>query len=100
MTGQLGEAAGLAIDEVVQGGAADKAGLHAATGSANADGQSYPTGGDVITAVDGQQVSGAAELQSAVDAHKPGDKVQVTITRDGKSRTVTVTLGTRPASAS
>jgi S1-C subfamily serine protease len=97
---QVGGTPGLGIDEVVSGEAADKAGLQAATGSANAEGQSYPTGGDVITAIDGQKVSGAAELQSAVDGHRPGDKVRVTVTRDGKSRTVTVTLGTRPAQAS
>jgi S1-C subfamily serine protease len=99
VTGQLGEAAGLGIEKVVGGGAADKAGLQAATGSANAEGQSFPTGGDVITAFDGQKVLSAAELQSAVDAHRPGDKVRVAVTRDGKSRTVTVTLGTRPAQA-
>jgi putative serine protease PepD len=53
--------------------------------------------GDVITAVDGKSVGTSAALQSAIDAHKPGDKVQVTFKRNGSEKTVTVTLGTRPS---
>ncbi len=49
---QLGVPAGAMVTEVRQGTPAAEAGLRAATGSAMADGQSYPTGGDVITAVD------------------------------------------------
>ena len=98
--GQLGEAAGVAVREVLQGQPAAKAGLKAATSTRALDGQQYPTGGDVITAIDGQSVSTAAELQSLIDAHRPGDKVRLTITRNGSSRSVTVTLGTRPAQAS
>ncbi|HEU5212517.1 MAG TPA: PDZ domain-containing protein, partial [Gaiellaceae bacterium] len=98
--GQLGEAAGVAVRQVVAGQPAAKAGLKAATSTRVLDGQQYPTGGDVITAVDGQKVTTAAELQSLVDAHRPGDKIQLSVTRNGSSRTVTVTLGTRPAQAS
>src|SRR5262249_62005019 len=98
--GQLGEAAGVAVRQVVAGQPAAKAGLKAATSTRALDGQQYPTGGDVITAVDGQKVTTAAELQSLVDAHRPGDKVQLSVTRNGSSRTVTVTLGTKPAQAS
>ena len=39
----------------------------------------------------------ATDLQSAVDAKKPGDTITVTYSRDGQSRTVEVTLGTRPS---
>jgi putative serine protease PepD len=100
VSGQLGEAAGVAVRAVVAGKPAAKSGLKAATSTRALDGQQYPTGGDVITAVDGQQVTTAAELQSLVDGHQPGDKVQLSVTRNGSSRTVTVTLGTRPAQAS
>ena len=100
MSGQLGEAAGVAVRAVVAGEPAAKAGLKAATTTRALDNQQYPTGGDVITAVDGQTVTTAAELQSLVDGHQPGDKVQLSVTRNGSSRTVTVTLGTRPAQAS
>jgi putative serine protease PepD len=100
VSGQLGEAAGVAVREVLPGQPAAKAGLQASTGTRALDGQQYPTGGDVITAIDGQKVTSAAELQSLIDAHRPGDKVQLSVTRNGSSRSVTVTLGTRPAQAS
>jgi len=51
--------------------------------------------GDVITTFDGQRVSTPAQLGTAVAAKQSGDKVEVTFTRDGQSRTATVTLGTR-----
>ena len=100
VSGQLGEAAGVAVQETIPGQPAAKAGLKAATSTRALDGQQYPTGGDVITAIDGQSVSSAAELQSLIDAHRPGDKVRLSVTRNGSSRSVTVTLGTRPAQAS
>ena len=53
--------------------------------------------GDVLTAVDGQSVSTAAELQTAIDAGQPGDRIIVDYIRNGAHRTVTVTLGTRPS---
>jgi putative serine protease PepD len=94
---ELGVPAGVALTDVRQGSPAAEAGLEAATGSATVDGQSYPTGGDVITALDGNAVKTGAELQNAVDAKRPGDSISITYTRDGQSQTVEITLGTRPA---
>ena len=94
---ELGVPAGAMVTEVRQGTPAAEAGLRAATGSAMADGQSYPTGGDVITAVDDTAVTSGADLQSAIDAKRPGDTVTITYTRDGTSTTVEVSLGTRPS---
>jgi S1-C subfamily serine protease len=94
---QLGVPAGAMVTEVRQGTPAAEGGLRAATGSAMADGQSYPTGGDVITAVDDTAVTSGADLQNAIDAKHPGDTVTITFTRDGASKTVQVSLGTRPS---
>jgi putative serine protease PepD len=94
---ELGVPAGVMVTEVRQGTPAAEAGLRAATGSATVAGQSYPTGGDVITAVDGTAVADGAGLQSAIDAKRPGDSVEITYTRDGSSTTVQVSLGTRPS---
>ncbi|MGH3036007.1 MAG: S1C family serine protease [Gaiellaceae bacterium] len=94
---ELGLPAGVEVTEVRGGTPAAEAGLRAATGSATVDGQSYPTGGDVITAVDGTAMTTGAELQSAIDAKSPGDSVSITYTRDGQSTTVEVSLGTRPS---
>ena len=51
--------------------------------------------GDVVTAVDGTNVATAAALVSAIQKHSSGDQVSVTYTRDGKSSTAKVTLGSR-----
>ena len=94
---QLGLPQGVEITDVKSGTPAANAGLRAATGSETVDGQDFPTGGDVITAVDGKAITSGTDLQSAVDAKKPGDTITVTYSRDGQSRTVEVTLGTRPS---
>ncbi len=52
--------------------------------------------GDVITAVDGTQVNSADDLVNAVGAHKPGDKVTLTVVRGSRQLSVPVTLGTKP----
>jgi S1-C subfamily serine protease len=87
---------GVAVTEVLPGTPADDAGLKAATGTTLVDGQREPTGGDLVIAFDGEKVSSAVALQSAVDAHRPGDKVSITLVRNGSRRTVEVTLGVRP----
>ncbi|MEU3749458.1 MULTISPECIES: trypsin-like peptidase domain-containing protein [Streptomyces] len=49
--------------------------------------------GDVITKVDGQRVHNGEELIVKIRAHRPGDKLRLTLTRDGKELTKTLTLG-------
>jgi membrane-associated protease RseP (regulator of RpoE activity) len=51
--------------------------------------------GDVITAIDGTNVTTPLALRSAVQEHKSGDQITVAYTRDGKSNTVKVTLTSR-----
>ena len=52
--------------------------------------------GDVITSVDGKRISSATELRSAIDAKQPGDAITVTFKRGSTTKTVRVTLTTRP----
>jgi putative serine protease PepD len=92
---EIGEADGVAVVEVQPGSAAADAGLKASTGTKSVNGQSYPTGGDVITEVDGTKVETSADLKAAIDAHAPGDTVELTVVRGGDTRTVTVTLDAR-----
>ena len=54
---------------------------------------------DVVTAVDGTAIETGDQLREAIDAHKPGDEIQVKVRRGGSERTFTVELGTRPATA-
>ncbi|HET6623351.1 MAG TPA: trypsin-like peptidase domain-containing protein [Gaiellaceae bacterium] len=88
---------GVAVTEVKPGTPAADAGLRPATGTSTVDGQQIPTGGDVIVAFDGDDVSSSAALQSAVDAKQPGDKVSITVLRGGERTTLQVTLGSRPS---
>jgi putative serine protease PepD len=81
----IGDASGGArLGSVAAGGPADDAGLRA---------------GDVVTALDGTRIADGDALAAAVSSHEPGEKVTVRYTRDGASRTATVTLGTQPAQA-
>jgi S1-C subfamily serine protease len=74
---------GALVAGVASGTAADDAGLAA---------------GDTITAVDGDAVSSASGLTTALDARSPGDRVSLTWTdAAGTSHRATVTLGTGPA---
>jgi len=73
---------GAQVGQVVAGSPADKAGLKA---------------GDVITAVDGNAVSGADDITASVGTRSPGEKVTLTIERGGSAQKVVVTLGTRPS---
>jgi membrane-associated protease RseP (regulator of RpoE activity) len=49
--------------------------------------------GDVITRVDNQPITSFESLTTALSQHKPGDKVQVQVRRQGKEQNETVTLG-------
>ena len=70
-----------------------------ATGQATIGGQTVPIGGDIITKVDGKQITGMDEVISAVNGKKPGDQITLTVWRDGQQKDLTVTLGDRPAHA-
>ena len=82
VTGPSGDTSGVQVAEVRSGSPAEDAGLAV---------------DDVITSVDGTAVTTTQELQGAIDAKQPGDKIIVDYLRNGASRTVTVTLGTRPS---
>jgi putative serine protease PepD len=49
--------------------------------------------GDVITKVGDQVIDGSESLVATIRGHRPGEKVEITYLRDGKTRTTTVTLG-------
>ncbi|MEU3371010.1 trypsin-like peptidase domain-containing protein [Streptomyces sp. NPDC006660] len=75
---RVGDKASDGKPAVVPGGPGDKAGV---------------ASGDVITKVDGQRVHSAEELIVKIRAHRPGDRLGLTVRRDGKERELTLTLG-------
>jgi putative serine protease PepD len=93
---QLGAVEGVMILSVRPNTPAKNADLVGSTGKKTIDGQEYPTGGDVITAIDGQNMTSSEAVQQAIDSHQPGDKISITYWRKGESHTANVTLATRP----
>ena len=53
--------------------------------------------GDIITAVDGIPITAVTPLDDVLTQYTPGSTVALDVLRDGKTITLTVTLGTRPA---
>ena len=68
---------GVYIDDVTPGSCAAKAGIEA---------------GDIITTIDGTEVTSYDELRSVIRRHRAGDSVDIEIYRADEARTVTVVL--------
>jgi S1-C subfamily serine protease len=78
---QAAAAGGATIGEVIDGGPAGKAGLRQ---------------GDRIVRIGDADVREPEDVSTAVNARKPGDKVEIVVVRDGDRRTLNVTLGAQP----
>ena len=72
---------GLLIERVLPGGAADKAGLHGGTQRAYQGNIPVMLGGDLIVAVDGQEIAEPQDLAAAMNSHRAGDEVTLTVFR-------------------
>jgi serine protease Do/serine protease DegQ len=78
------EVSGALVSQVVEGSAAEKAGIKA---------------GDVITAVNGAAVKSAGELRNRIGLMRVGENVELAMLRDGKPRKVTATVQARSGGA-
>ena len=91
---------GVGIQDVTRD-IADGVGLEDAKGAivtnVAEDGPAGPAGiesGDIVTAVDGDQIDDALDLSRTIAGKSPDSAVELTIWRDGAETTVSVTLGT------
>ena len=96
---KLPVAKGAWVQEVVDGGPADKAGLRAGSRVVRFQARSVNDGGDIITGVDGRPLNDEAALGTELLRHKPGEVVVLRVYRSGRPRDVRLTLGTRPKQA-
>jgi len=88
-------ARGLLVSEIKDGSNAAKAGLKGGSTIVRYGQTTFKIGGDIITKVDGQSVAGIADLNTALEDNKPGEKVQVEFYRGAKKETVSVILTER-----
>jgi putative serine protease PepD len=94
---------GVSLDQTVSGGAAI-----AKTASQNGSAPIVPGSpaakaglqpGDIITAVDGTHVASVNQFVATIANYAPGTTVTLNVNRDGQTKTVKLTLGSQPASA-
>jgi len=88
---------GLLVVEIVPGSPAAQAGIRGRDRVVRIGNAEIPLGGDIITALNGQPIADFQELTVYLEAEtQVGDRVEVTLIRDGQEMTVTVTLAERP----
>jgi S1-C subfamily serine protease len=83
--GITGQTSGVLVIDAAAGGPAAAAGLHG-TGQADA-------GDDLITAIDGHALASVDQLTQYLDSKKVGDRVTLSVIRNGQRISVGVTLG-------
>jgi len=88
---------GALVGEVVENGPAAEAGLIGSSDEATIEGQSIPVGGDVIIAINGDEIKSMDDLIAyLLGKTRVGETVTLTILRDGNQMEVEATLGERP----
>jgi len=89
---------GVLVQSVTPDGPADKAGIEGGHTTATIEGEEVSLGGDIITEIDGHKISEMNEVIEVVNSKQPGDEVELTVIREGRTKKADVTLGDRPAS--
>jgi len=88
---------GAYISQVISGGPAEQADLRGTTNEATEGNRQVEVGGDVITAIDGVQVNSFDDILIYITLYTtPGQKVTLTIVRNGKTQDMSLTLQPRP----
>ncbi|MFZ0746693.1 MAG: trypsin-like peptidase domain-containing protein [Terracidiphilus sp.] len=92
---QMGLAAdyGVLIQKVIPGGAAERAGLRGGNEQAYVGNTAIMLGGDLIVAINGQQVTDPQDISAIMDKHQAGDSISVTVLRGRRQMTLKLILG-------
>jgi S1-C subfamily serine protease len=95
LASQMGLAvdSGILIQQVIPGGAAERAGLRGGSQQAYVGNTSILLGGDLIVGIDGQQVTDSQEVDVIMEKHQAGDTVSVTFYRGRKQITLKLIAG-------
>ena len=88
---------GVMVVDVVKGSPADLGGLSGYTGTVSDNNNSYPSGGDILTAINTVPIKSMSDLLTLLFSnYSPGDSVTFTILRDSNSLDLDITLIPRP----
>jgi len=90
---------GILIERVLPGGAAEKAGLHGGNQRVYQGNMPVMLGGDFIIGIDGQEITTPQDLSGALNSHRAGDTVVLTIFRGRRQMDIKVVLSDAKASA-
>ena len=83
---------GILIERVLPGGAAERAGLKGGSQRAYMGNTPVMLGGDLIVGIDGQEITTPQDMSGALNSHRAGDTVTLTIYRGRRRMDVKVTL--------
>jgi putative serine protease PepD len=86
---------GLLVEQATKGSPAAAAGIHGGDRTAQAGMSRISIGGDVIVAVDGQNVGNRFDMDVILNRKRPGDSINVTVYRGAKKIDILVKLGER-----
>jgi S1-C subfamily serine protease len=92
---KLPVSSGLLVSRTRRNGFAEQAGIHQGSEPVRYGSSVIYLGGDILTAVDGMQVETLADLYSALEDNKPGEKVAVELMRGGRSVRLEIVLADR-----
>jgi S1-C subfamily serine protease len=95
LASQMGLAvySGVLVQQVIPGGAAERAGIHGGNQQAYVGNTPILLGGDLIVAIDGRQVTDPQDINGIMDKHQAGDAITVTFYRGRRQMTLKLALG-------
>ena len=87
---------GYLVEIVYDGSPADRAGIRGGNLSVIVQGDEYLLGGDIITSIERTPIRNHVDYVSKVRTLRPGQRIKLTIVREGQAREVTLTVAERP----
>jgi serine protease Do len=87
---------GYLVEVVYDGSPADRAGVRGGNLSVVVQGEEYLLGGDILTAVNGTSIRSHSDYVARVKTLRVGQRVKITVVREGQPREMTLTVAERP----
>src|SRR5438477_4858107 len=87
---------GYLVEVVYDGSPADRAGVRGGNLSVVVQGEEYLLGGDILTAINGSPIRSHSDYIMRVKTLRVGQRVKITVAREGQQREMTLTVAERP----